>query len=109
MNDILNVITKEKITFYLIGDLNIYLLKHEAHKPTFDFVDILHDNEMFPLIVKPTRVTYKSVTLIDHIMTNNFDIYSRHMQGVLMSSISDQYAIFYIVGNAQFQPSISNC
>ena len=64
---------------------------------------------MFPLIVKPTRVTDKSATLIDHIMTNNFDIYSRHKQGILMSSISDHYALFHIAGNAQFQPSISNC
>ena len=106
--DIMNVITKEKKICYLVGDLNIDLLKHEEHRPTSDFVDILYANNMFPLIVKPTRVTDKSVTLIDHIMTNNFDVFSRHKQGILMSSISDHYAIFHIAGNAQFQPSVSN-
>ena len=106
--DILNVVTKEKKMCYLVGDLNIDLLKHEEHRPSSDFVDILYANNMFPLIVKPTRVTDKSATLIDHIMTNNFDIYSRHKQGILMSSISDHYALFHIAGNVQFQLSISN-
>ena len=76
--DIMNVITKEKKICYLVGDLNIDLLKHEEHRPTSDFVDILYANNMFPLIVKPTRVTDKSATLIDHIMTDNFDVFSRH-------------------------------
>ena len=106
---ILNVVTKEKKICYLVGDLNIDLLKHEEHRPTSDFVDILYANDMFPLIVKPARVTDKSATLIDHIMTNNFDVHSRHKQGIIMSSISDHYALFHIARNAQFQPSISNC
>ena len=93
MCDILNVVTKEKKICYLVGDLNIDLLKHEEHRPTSDFIDILYANNMFPY----------------HIMTNNFDVYSRHKQGILMSSISDRYALFHIAGNAQFQPSISNC
>ena len=106
--DIMNVITKEKTICYLVGDLKIVLLKHDEHRPTSDFVDILYANHMFPLIVKPTRVTDKSATLIDHVMTNNFDVYSRHKQGILMYSISGHYAIFHIAGNAQFQPSVSN-
>ena len=109
MCDILNVITKEKKICYLIGDLNIDLLKHEEHRPTSDFVDTLYANHMFPLIVEPTRVTDKSATLIDHIMANNFDVYSRHKQGILMSSISDHYAVFHIAGNAQLQHPVNNC
>ena len=66
-------------------------------------------NNMFPLIVKPTRVTDKSATLFDHIMTNNFDVYSRHKQGILMLSISDHYAVFHIAGNAQLQHPVNNC
>ena len=110
MCDILSVVTnKKKKICYLVGDLNINLLKHEEHRPTSDFVDILWANNLLPLIMKPTRVTDKSANLIDHIMTNNIGIYSRHKQGILMSSISDHYALFHIAGNAQFQPSISNC
>ena len=65
-------------------------------------------NNMFPLIVKPTRVTDKSATLIDHIMTNNLDVYSRHRQGILMSSISDHYAVFHMAGNAQLQHPVNH-
>ena len=108
MCDILNVVTKEKKVCYLIGDLNIDLLKHEEHRPTSDF-DILYANNMFPLIVKSTRVIDKSATLIGHIMTNNFDAYSRHKQGILISSISDHYAVFHIAGNAQLQHPVNNC
>ena len=81
----------------------------EKTESTSDFVDIGYANNMFLLIVKPTRATDKSATLIDHIMTNNFDVYLRHKQGILMSSLSDHYAIFHIAGNAQLQPSVNNC
>ena len=37
MCDIPNVVTKEKKIRYIIGDLNIDLLKHEEHGPTSDF------------------------------------------------------------------------
>ena len=36
MCDILNVVTKEKIICYLVGDLNKDLLKHEELRPTSD-------------------------------------------------------------------------
>ena len=37
------------------------------------------------------------------------DVYSRHRQGILMSSIPGHYAIFNIVGTAQLHPSVNNC
>ena len=81
--------------------MNIDLLKHEKHRPTSDFVDILYANNMFQLIVKPTRVIDKSATQIDHIMANNFDVYSTHKQGILISSNSDHYEIFHIASDAK--------
>ena len=41
MCDILNVVTKDMKRCYLVGKLNIYLLKHEEHRPTSDLVDII--------------------------------------------------------------------
>ena len=52
---------------YLLGDLNIDLFKYDYHKTTSNFLDTMYSYNMFPLIVKPTRVTEKSATLIDHI------------------------------------------
>ena len=57
-------------------------------------------SQLTPLITKPTRVTRESATLIDHVLTNNFDINSKHVQGILCTSISDHYAIFHVAGNA---------
>ena len=73
--------------FYLVGNLNIDLLKYAEDSPTSDFVDLFYDNDVFPLIVKPTRVTDKSATAIDHIMTYDIDVYSGHKQAILMSPI----------------------
>ena len=109
MCNILNVVTKKEENTLLICDLNIDLLKHEEHGPTSDSVDILYPDNMFSLIMKPTRLTHKSATLIDNIMTINCDICSRNKQYIVMSSISDRYIIFNITGSDQPQPSLNNC
>ena len=62
--------------------------------------DVLYPYKVFPVITKPTRVPEISATLIDHILTNNFDINASHIQGILCSSVSDHYAIFHVAGNA---------
>ena len=97
--NILNTITRENELCYFLGDLNIDLLKHENHSPTSDFLDIMYSYSMFPLITKPTRVTKDTATLIDHIFTNNFETDSKHVQGILCTSISDHFAVFHITGN----------
>ena len=99
ITDILNIINREKKIIYLIGDLNIDLFKCESHKPTSAVLDILYSHNVFPLITKLTRVTEKTATLIDHILTNNLDVASEHEQGILCTDISDHYAIFHIAGN----------
>ena len=54
---------------------------------------------MFPLITKPTRVTKDTATLIEHIFTNNFETDSKHVQGILCTSISDHFAVFHITSD----------
>ena len=48
---------KENKLCYLMGDLNIDLIKHDTHQPTSDFLDLMYTHRMIPLIRKPTRVT----------------------------------------------------
>ena len=97
--NILNTITRENKLCYFLGDLNIDLLKHENHSPTSDFLDIMYSYSMFQLITKPTRVTKDTATFIDHMFTNNFETDSKHVQGILCTSISDHFAVFHITGN----------
>ena len=92
---------REKKIFYLIGDLNIYFLKSDAHISTNSLIDVLYlySNNVCPIITKPIRVTNKSATLFNHILTNNFDVNARHFQEILCNSISDHYAFLYIACN----------
>ena len=92
MADILNVINKENKLFYMLGDLN-----------TSSFIDTLYSNNVFPLITKPTRVTQSTATLIDHILTNNFDVMGNHKQGILWTDKSDHYAIAHVACNTKIQ------
>ena len=100
MSDIMNIVQRERKTCYFLGDPNVDLLKYESHQSTAAFLDTLYSYNVFPLITKPTRVTRESATLIDHVLTNIFYINSKHVQGILCTSISDHYAAFHIAGNA---------
>ena len=100
MNDWLNIIQRENKICYFLGDLNLDLLRHEEHRLLSAFLDILYSHNVYPLISKPTRVTANSATLIDHILTNNFDVQCKHKQVILCNSITDHYAIFHITNGS---------
>ena len=102
ISDILNTVCKEHKIFYCIGDLNIDFFKYDVHKPTSAILDTIYAYNVFPLITKPTRVTKTTATLIDHILTNNIDIASDHLQGILCTDISDHHAIFHVAGNIKY-------
>ena len=99
ISDILNTVCKENKIFYCIGDLNINFFKYDVYKPTSAMLDIMYACNVFPLITKPTLVTETTSTLIDHILMNNIDKISDHLQGTLCADIADHYAIFHIAGN----------
>ena len=79
IDDILSTIQWENKTCYILGDLYIDFVKSDGHKPTSDFLDTIYSHNLFPLITKPTRVTSHSATLIDHILSNNFDAFPRSL------------------------------
>ena len=47
-------------------DHNFDLLKSTMHSKTREFLDINVDNELWPVITKPTHLTKSSSTLIDN-------------------------------------------
>ena len=47
----------ENKTLYLIGAFNINLLNFENHHPTNDFLETPYSYSLTPLITKPTRIT----------------------------------------------------
>ena len=64
---------------YIMGDFNLDLLKHELHRQTEEFSDILYANSYIPMINRPTRVTRDTCTPIDNIFTNNNSISSNFL------------------------------
>ena len=58
----------EKKIAYLMGDYNINLLNFGTHIKTNDFLDNVISQGFLPQIIKPTRITSASATLIYHIL-----------------------------------------
>ena len=94
MNDILSKLSN--MPCYVMGDYNIDLMKYENHLQTGEFLNNMHSNSLIPLIYKPTRETKTTVTLIGNIFTNNYNVNDLLLQGLLITDISDHYAIFHI-------------
>ena len=64
VNNILGKIDKENKICYLMGDFNIDLLKSESCDYTNRFLEQLFTSSYMPLILRPTRITHHTATLI---------------------------------------------
>ena len=53
-----------KYEVYVLGDMNIGLLKHHTHLQTRRYLDILYSHNLLPVVTKPTRITSHTATLI---------------------------------------------
>ena len=95
LNQIFEILSKERKQVFLLGDFNINLLNYNDHQPTNNFLDSLASNSFIPYILHPTRITSHSKTLIDNIFSNFIspDIIS----GNITATISDhlpQFSLF---------------
>ena len=70
LNSLLEKISKEQESVFLLGDFNINLMNYNVHNPTNGFLDSLASNSFLPYILPPTRISNHSKTLIDNIFTN---------------------------------------
>ena len=78
---------------YTTGDFNLNLLDSDLHSVTNDFINVLFSHALFPLIVRPTRITCTShtVTLTDNIFTNNISVCCKN--GLIINDLSDHLPI----------------
>ena len=56
-----------------MGDFNINMLKINQTTSTHNFINQLFSSSFYPHITKPTRITHKSATRIDNILTNTLN------------------------------------
>ena len=57
LNKLLENISKEQKSIFLLGDFNVNLLNYNEHNHTNEFLDSLASNSSIPLILQPTRIT----------------------------------------------------
>ena len=63
---------KSSKKFHIARDFNLNVLDHDNCKKVQNFRNLLYQNNMIPIINKPTKITKKTAIAIDHIITNCF-------------------------------------
>ena len=53
-----------------MSDFNINLSNYDHHMETHDYVGAMFSNSLIPQIMKPTRITPTTATLINNIYSN---------------------------------------
>ena len=69
LNKLLENISKEQKSIFLLGDFNVNLLNYNEHNQKNEFLDSLACNSFIHLMLLPTRITSYSNTLIDNIFS----------------------------------------
>ena len=95
LHELLEKVALEDKKIVLLGDFNIDLLKLDVHDDSSTYFDIVSSFGLLPTILRPSRITCRSKTLIDNIFSNFGDVDTT--SGNLIYSISDhlpQFAIF---------------
>ena len=75
----------------LAGDSNIDLLKHDSYLPAQNLIDYLS-----PVISRPTHISDRYTTLIDHIYTNSLSNF--RSSGVITDPLADHLGIYIKIG-----------
>ena len=101
LSNLLEKVSKEQKSIFLLGDFNINLLNYNVQNPTNDFLDSLASNSFLPYILLPTRITSHSKTLINNIYKFNLP---DSLSGNLTVTISDHLPQFLIVPNIFSNP-----
>ena len=96
LSKLLSSVQNSNKNLHIAGDFNLNLLDHDSNKKVHDFLNIIYRNSMIPTINKPTRVTRKTATGIDHILTNCF-IDRTFKTAIFKSDISDHFPICFII------------
>ena len=92
LNCIFHKTKKSNKKSHIAGDFNLNVLDHDNCKKVHDFQNLSYENNMIPIINKPTRVTRKTATAIDHIITNCF-VGINFKTAIFKRDISDHFPI----------------
>ena len=97
LNKLLENISKEQKSFFLLGVFNVNFLNYHEHNQTNEFLGSLASNSFVLLILQPTRITSHSDTLIDDIYSSVID--PDIISSNLTATILDYLPQFAIISN----------
>ena len=80
---------------YITGDFNRNLLDHSLNKKVQNYLNLIYQNGFIPTVNKSTRVTRKTSTIIDHILTNLF-VNTNFKTFIFKIDISDHFPICFL-------------
>ena len=80
-------------TAFVCSDQNYDLLKMDTHKPTMNFAVKMSEKLFFPAIIKPTRVSHTTSTLIDNVRVKVSRM-NDHVSYIITNGMSDHYPCF---------------
>ena len=83
----------------IYGDFNLDLLKATENKFINEYINNIFSNGYLQIVLKPTRLTTHSATLIDHIITNCKS--TNHNSYILCDQISDHFPIIHLLETAK--------
>lgn len=92
MEEILLILSNLHLKSYVMGDFNINLLS--INDNATNYINLFQSFNFTQTITKPTRVTNKSATLLDHIWTNDMENFIR--SGIQYISISDHFPVLSV-------------
>ena len=95
LKDFTNKVKNNGKDLYIVGDMNLNLLDHSTNSKVKEYLNIVFQNLLIPMINKPTRVSKSNATIIDHILTNSF-LNTDCSTGIIKIDISDHFPIFLI-------------
>ena len=101
--ELVDKLSKENKSIFLLGDFNINLLNYDIPPPTNEFLDSLSSHYFHTHILQPSRVITNSKTLIDNIFSNIAVPYINSAN--LTASISDHLPQFLVAPNIFFNTS----
>ena len=93
LSNLLDDLSNLNTQVLLFGDLNLDALKYGIIKNVTEYIDLLFSYGFLQLVLKPTRCTPHSASVIDHILSNSqMDSFESI---ILLSKMSDHFPIFY--------------
>ena len=101
MNELQSKLSRENSDVYIMGDMNIDLLKFMTHDKTNEYLENIFSHGFLPLVTKPTRITSHSATLLDHIYTNKLN--TKATSGVIITDVADHFGIISIIRNHSYK------